>query len=469
MKVLKKIIFIFFLLQETFCFAQQEVTVVVQGEGETKRTAIDVALRNAIEQSFGVFVSANTTILNDELVKDEIASISSGNIKEYKELKSITLPDGRTTVTLKAIVSIGQLVKYVESKGGSCELKGSAFVAELKQIQLKRNNTKIALEHLVTQLQSILPSAFDYEINAIDIQSTGEMTVVFESFFNENYFKCEDLIETTLEALSISVAEQNNLKSKGEDFFLYQIWNEYGSSILKQFYLYAPFEFNLMQPIHDAIAKNVIVDNLNHIIPLIPEEKYSPHRRGEYFYLNNLRKSKSRSPRTCYKSWYSIRYKEDEMMNLTGFTLKDSNSDLGNDLINLYKDYLENYYKYSVLHNSIRKPGVEGVANSFSNLEKPSIKNYFKLYKVGTYLYFSLGDRYVKYVNFDALDRSFNLRDPNSELTKEWRTIEEKHKLLCESFIFKLYDETTIKRMILETYRNYKREIDDDENWLLTH
>ena len=58
----------------------KEVTLVVTGEGATKEEASSNALRSAVEQAFGVFVSANTEILNDEIVKDEIATISSGNV-----------------------------------------------------------------------------------------------------------------------------------------------------------------------------------------------------------------------------------------------------------------------------------------------------------------------------------------------------------------------------------------------------
>ena len=45
-----------------------EVSLVVTGEGATKEEATNNALRSAIEQAFGVFVSANTEILNDEIV-----------------------------------------------------------------------------------------------------------------------------------------------------------------------------------------------------------------------------------------------------------------------------------------------------------------------------------------------------------------------------------------------------------------
>ena len=49
-------------------FAQKSVSLVVVGEGASKEEAVQSALRSAIEQSYGAFVSSNTTILNDELV-----------------------------------------------------------------------------------------------------------------------------------------------------------------------------------------------------------------------------------------------------------------------------------------------------------------------------------------------------------------------------------------------------------------
>ena len=67
-----------------------DVELVVNGEGVDKTTATHNALRSAIEQAYGVFISTNTTILNDDLIKDEIATVASGNIKAYKELASST-------------------------------------------------------------------------------------------------------------------------------------------------------------------------------------------------------------------------------------------------------------------------------------------------------------------------------------------------------------------------------------------
>lgn len=55
--------------------SNDEVTLVVFGKAVDSEKATAVALRSAIEQAYGAFVSANTTILNDDLVKDEIVTI----------------------------------------------------------------------------------------------------------------------------------------------------------------------------------------------------------------------------------------------------------------------------------------------------------------------------------------------------------------------------------------------------------
>ena len=111
----KAIILIICLCISGMLFAQpKEVTLVVSGEGANKTEATNNALRSAIEQAFGTFVSANTTILNDEVVKDEIATISSGNIESYEELGSVSSETG-VMVSLKAIVSVQKLVNYVRN------------------------------------------------------------------------------------------------------------------------------------------------------------------------------------------------------------------------------------------------------------------------------------------------------------------------------------------------------------------
>ena len=145
--------------------AQETVKLTVSGQGATKEEATANALRSAIEQSFGVFVSANTQILNDEVVKDEIATVASGNIQEYKELGCITMPNGQQSVTLSATVSIGNLISYAKSKGSSAEFAGQVFAMNMKMRKLNAENEANAIHHMLQQLYILAPNLFRVELS----------------------------------------------------------------------------------------------------------------------------------------------------------------------------------------------------------------------------------------------------------------------------------------------------------------
>lgn len=133
--------------------SNDDVTLVVTGDGKTKEEATKVALRSAIEQVYGTFVSANTSLVNDELTKDEIVTISSGNIKSYEEIESLS-SDDYSIVTLKATVSISTLVSYAKSKGASVEFAGSTFGMNMKIKELNRKNEQVALDNLLDVITS---------------------------------------------------------------------------------------------------------------------------------------------------------------------------------------------------------------------------------------------------------------------------------------------------------------------------
>lgn len=129
-------------------WAQNEVSLVVSGEGKDKEEATFKALRSAIEQAYGTFVSANTTVLNDQLVADEIVSLSSGNIQKYEYVSENKMPNGNTFVTLSATVSINKLVSFAESKGMEAELKGGLFAMNIKKMEFDKQAEEKAVENL---------------------------------------------------------------------------------------------------------------------------------------------------------------------------------------------------------------------------------------------------------------------------------------------------------------------------------
>lgn len=208
----KNLVSLAFVFLTVTTFAQTTVSLVVSGEGPTKTEATSAALRSAIEQAFGTFVSANTTILNDELVENEIATVSSGNIESYDEISSFE-SNGKWEVTLNASVSIDKLVNYVKGKGAETEFAGQTFALQMKMRALNKENEKQALLNLVKQVRLLTSnnSLFDYDI----VQSEPKYVdgdkyrihIVVRATKNENYFIIRNLITNTFKSLALTDTE----------------------------------------------------------------------------------------------------------------------------------------------------------------------------------------------------------------------------------------------------------------------
>jgi hypothetical protein len=212
-----KTLFTFILL--TICFnsiaqeADKTVSITVSGSGKTQDEAKQSALRSAIEQAFGAFISSKTEILNDQVVADQMASVSSGNIKSFTILNESQLPDGSWGVTLKAVVSVSKLTSFVEAKGIEIEIKGGLFAINIKQQILNEQAEVNAISEMIGLLHEPMQTAFDYTIKsgepkAMDDENTyWKIPLIVTSIANKNMDFCANYFIKTLSALSLSKQE----------------------------------------------------------------------------------------------------------------------------------------------------------------------------------------------------------------------------------------------------------------------
>ena len=217
MKNLKTISLLFFiLLATTNGFSQtdsKDVSITASGSGKTQEDAKQAALRSATEQAFGAFISSKTEIFNDQVVADQIASVSSGNIKSYEVLNESQLPDGSWGVTLKTIVSVDKLTSFVEAKGIAIEIKGGMFALNIKQQLLNEQGEIKAVSEMVGLLHEPMQISFDYVIKSSDPQSLDAesknwaIPLVVTAITNENMDFCANYCIKTLAALSLSSEE----------------------------------------------------------------------------------------------------------------------------------------------------------------------------------------------------------------------------------------------------------------------
>jgi hypothetical protein len=212
---MKRLILIVVLALSINVYAEDDktVTLVVSGQGKTQDEAKQNALRSAIEQAFGTFISSKTEILNDSLIKDEIITVSNGNIQKFEIISELKIPNGDYTTSLKATVSVSKLTSFVESKGVVAEFKGGLFASNILIQELYEKNETEAVIKIVEVLKEISLKSFDYSINVADpISNNGiwNIPITVDVIANSNFLNIQTLLEQTIKSLSLPTDEREN-------------------------------------------------------------------------------------------------------------------------------------------------------------------------------------------------------------------------------------------------------------------
>ena len=252
--LLKSIIFfglILFTKHATFAQdADKTVSITVSGNGKTQEEAKNVALRSAIEQAFGAFISSNTEILNDQLVADQITSVSNGNINSFSVLNESQLPDSSWGVTLKALVSVSKLTSFAEAKGVAIEVKGGIFALNIKQQLINEKSEEKVIYNLIGVLHETFQVAFNFELKndepkSMDASSVNwELNVYVSAICNDNFTICSKYLFETIKSTSLSEEEKNNYISLNKN--IYPIIIKYEGLDYK-FYLRSKKSIDLMK------------------------------------------------------------------------------------------------------------------------------------------------------------------------------------------------------------------------------
>ena len=220
------------LLNFSSVFSQEDktVTLTVSAQGQTISEAKQNALRDAIEQAFGAFISSNTEILNDELVKDEILSVSNGNIQDYEVIYEAQMPSGAHAVSITATVSVNKLSAFVESKGVEVEFKGGLLAVNVKQQILNEKNEVKTIDNIMLVSEEILDKSYDFELVRGEPKQKGsnnswQIPLRVDVKFNKNINQFNSYLHNSLKGLSMSEDEIKRYKQLGKKTYKIIIGN----------------------------------------------------------------------------------------------------------------------------------------------------------------------------------------------------------------------------------------------------
>jgi hypothetical protein len=100
-----------------------EKKVITSGYGKNPDEALTQALRNAVEEAVGTYMTSTTRIENDDIIEDKILSLSRGFIKDFKKLSEMKV-EGETKVTVSAIVTKTQILETLKASGVKVKVAG---------------------------------------------------------------------------------------------------------------------------------------------------------------------------------------------------------------------------------------------------------------------------------------------------------------------------------------------------------
>jgi hypothetical protein len=208
-----------------FADSSSSIEIVVNGHGKSLEEARSNALRSAIEQAFGTFISSKTEILNDRLLNDEIVSISNGNVQRYEIISEERFTDYSYFSTLRVWVSVDNLTKLCVSKGISTEFDGGLFSVNIK-LQLLNEEAEIkAVENLIFMLHPILLQSFNYSVEyeppiSVDGGSTNWMIKYkISSLSNANMKHIGIRLSKLLESISLRSHDVETFNKLHKNYF----------------------------------------------------------------------------------------------------------------------------------------------------------------------------------------------------------------------------------------------------------
>jgi len=150
-----------------------EKKIIADGYGLSPDEALQNALQNAVEQAAGAYVSSVTEIINDEVVRDELLSLSHGFIKEYRKLAESKF-DNDYKVAVAAVIVEKQMIKSLEASGVKVTYRAGGMVNDLMAWdKMKENEFNMAKALFDVHQMKNYGIIWDYNLYMGDARRSG--------------------------------------------------------------------------------------------------------------------------------------------------------------------------------------------------------------------------------------------------------------------------------------------------------
>jgi hypothetical protein len=165
--------------------------IIVTGVGLTAESAKANAVRNAIEQTVGTYITSEVMVKNSELISDKILSYSGGFVKDTKVISQNMTTDGLFTLKIETFVFATKIrSKLDELKIKMKKIDGGSLFSEA----VSRAQEQTTASPLLMDVFSKYPqAAYSFDIGKPQILSTdpnnnkAKVSIPVTMKFDETY------------------------------------------------------------------------------------------------------------------------------------------------------------------------------------------------------------------------------------------------------------------------------------------
>lgn len=218
-----------------FLFASTDISeVMVEGVAAIKEgrkdiardNAIKDALRKAVEQAVGAFISSETVVENYQVLSDRIYSKAEGYVSEYKVLRE-KQEDDLYRVLISAKVKLGSIKDDLKAIGILVEYMGRPRISVLledEDIRTKMEEHFVSLGFPVVDFETIkkntskdvLKAVFDGDeklAKEIALRNGAEIVIIGSSEVKEREYRGKEIYEVIVRARVVETSSGEILSS----------------------------------------------------------------------------------------------------------------------------------------------------------------------------------------------------------------------------------------------------------------
>jgi hypothetical protein len=166
----------------------EEITVSSKGVGNTQNEAVESALNSAVQKAVGVLVLSDQTVKNDQVIRNLVASYSSGVVNSYKI--DTCQKDKSVSCTVTAKVSPMKFMRKLQGESQTLQVNGNDLLVKHQTARIALIQREKVTNYYFSQIRQ---SGLDVIIREVKVlpsdTKTAKLMVTYEVKWNPVFKK----------------------------------------------------------------------------------------------------------------------------------------------------------------------------------------------------------------------------------------------------------------------------------------